>query len=72
MAAEKISQKSQNNDLFNISELVESEKWDYVLVRLDFMKFYISYSDKNAILKAETAPIWLKCAAFMCKTVASA
>jgi hypothetical protein len=69
MSAYKVN--VQKDNLCNIPELVENKNWDGVLIRLDTMKFYISYTDRKSILEALEAPVWIKSAAFCCKVVPS-
>ena len=55
----------------SISELLEEEDWDQVLIRLDKMRFYLFFTDRKMIMNSLNAPDWLKTAAWVCKTLPS-
>jgi hypothetical protein len=72
MAIQRIKSNTlKQYEVLNIQELLSEKKWDFVLLRIDSLRSYISNADRKAILNSKDAPPWLRLAAFMCKGIPS-
>lgn len=72
MAATKEVKTVGDYKYFSIPELVDIQKWDYVLLRIEACGMKLCYSDKIKIIENQAAPAWLRSAVSVCVTIPSA